>query len=110
LSNYIIDFIGGNNPGPVTSLFSNPVSLLVREVMAGRHPNLLALFDPGVGQDIVARLNEWRRPIIDRVERGSPLQEYMAGETLEKVLDALQPLESISSTIAEFGKQQERPL
>lgn len=94
LSSFIVDFIGGKNPGPVTSLFSNPVYLLVREVMAGRHLDSLALFDPGVGQDIVARLHEWRRPIIDRVRGGDPLAEYPARESLEKILAALTPPES----------------
>jgi len=79
LGSSIVDFTGGKNPGPVTSLFANPVYLLVREVMAGRHPDSLALFDPGKGQDILARLNEWRRPILDRVQGGNPLEEYPAG-------------------------------
>jgi len=88
----IVDFTGGENPGPVTSLFADPVHLLVREVIVGRHSDSLALFDPKTGQDILARLNEWRRPIIDRVQGRGPLEEYPARASLDDVLAILKPL------------------
>jgi hypothetical protein len=92
LTNFIVDLIGGDNPGPVTSLFHSPVHLLVREVMLERASDTLALFDPGVGQDIVARLNEWRRPILDFVQSGTQLQGYLARASLNDILSTLDHL------------------
>lgn len=98
LSNFVVDFSGGNNPGPVTPLFPNPVYLLVREVIEGRHSDTLALFDPGAGQDIVARLNEWRRPVLNRVrpqgqpKLGSKLKGYAARAPLQDIIADLDPI------------------
>lgn len=92
LSNFIVDFTGGDNPGPVTSLFHRPVYLLVREVILERASDTLALFDPGVGQDVVARLNEWRRPIINYVQRENQLKGYTARILLDDILSTLDPL------------------
>lgn len=93
LKNYIVDFTTGPTLQPVTSLFPNPVYLLIREVMAGRHADSLALFGPEEGENIIARLGEWRRPVIDYV-RGhtSRLPEYRAKTPLTDILTQLQPL------------------
>ena len=92
LSSFIVDFFGGENPGPTTSLFSDPVHLLVREVLAERHPTSLALFDPLAGQNIMARLNEWRRPIIRHLQDGKQLGEYAAGSSLDHIISNLESL------------------
>ena len=90
---YIVDFTGGQTLRPVTSLFASPVRLLIREVMAERHTDSLALFRPERGQDIIARLAEWRRPVIDHVGGGgSPLRDYPARASLREILTGLRPL------------------
>ncbi len=88
----IVDFGGGDSLRPVTSLFSNPIELLIREVMAERHPESLALFDLRMGQSIVERLNEWRQPIIEHVGKGNKLEGYTAGDSLDQILSGLSPL------------------
>jgi hypothetical protein len=90
--NYIVDFTGGDNPGAVNSLFPDPVHLLVREVMADRALDSLALFPPEVGQDIVARLNEWRLLVQEFVQAGGVLQGYLGRTPLEDILNNLNPL------------------
>jgi len=92
LSHFVVDFGSGANWSPVTSLFPKSVLLLVREVMREQASESLALFDPEVGQDIVARLNEWRRPIIDSVRRGNPLPGYPAKAPLDYIRSTLSEL------------------
>lgn len=90
LSNSIVDFTGGTNPGPVTSLFPEPVLLLVREVMLERASESLALFDPEIGQDITARLKEWQYPIIDYTkDEKNLLPGYKARAPLNDILAGL---------------------
>lgn len=91
LINYIVDFFEGNKITPVSALFDKPVHLMVREIIGGRASESLALFKPEIGQDIVARLNEWRRPIINYVDisRGTILPQYTAKTPWENLTGML---------------------
>jgi hypothetical protein len=86
-----VDRAEGSDLRPVTSLFPDPVHLLVREVLARRHVESLALLKPYEAQDIIARLNEWRLPIIDHLQAGK-LGGYPAGASLEDVRERLKLL------------------
>jgi len=82
----IVDRFGGKEEGPFTSLFRNPVHLLVREVIEGRSATSLALFPPEEAQDIITRVNEWRLPIVAFVEQGGMLASYRAKTPLHEIL------------------------
>lgn len=87
MTSCIVDRYGGEEEGPLTSLFRNPVHLLVREVMEGRSATSLALFPSEEAQDMVARVNEWRLPIGAFLERGGTLASYLAKAPLDAILD-----------------------
>jgi predicted dehydrogenase len=87
MTSCIVDRYGGKEEGPFTSLFRNPVHLLVREVLEGRSATSLSLFPPEKAQDMVARVNEWRLPIGAFLERGGTLASYPAKAPLNEILD-----------------------
>jgi len=82
----IVDRFGGKEEGPFTSLFRNPVHLLVREVIEGRSATSLALFPPEEAQDIITRVSEWRLPIVAFVQQGGTLASYPARMPLAEIL------------------------
>ena len=93
MQSFIVDFSDGGVEGPITSLFCNPVHLLVREVIGERASETLALFTPAEAERIIEAVNGWREPILARVRRGEELDPYPAGESLDTILKILQPLE-----------------
>jgi len=93
MQSLLVDFSGGGVEGPITSLFCNPVHLLVREVIGERANKTLALFTPAEAERIIEAVNDWRDPIIARVRKGGELDPYPGGESLDTILKFLQPLE-----------------